>query len=211
MKGWNLKRLLLIVLVFISCASHADDGSLFSYATKLYGFAAWRGKTKMSYAQMLTSYDLPDLPLMTNSPGVRVQTHVGKDLKRLNIWHENDWSSSLRVVTGVATNVLAAQEFMVRHLGTCLMGCHDYSFDDIGDRGYSVITNQWSTLVFTRNNIYVEIRSTTSLYSAKDLGRLIDADILRKSTEGRWVRWAVGGLILLGGSLYAARRRRAAK
>ena len=208
MRGCVKGLFLLLLLALLPCVCLARDESLFAHAAREYEFDSWRGQTKAAYARRLTSYDLPLLPLMTNSPTVRVDRQGKNSLKRLYVRHDGDLPSSLRIVTGVATSEVSAQEFMIRHLGTCLMGCHDYTLYEIGDRGYSVITNQWSTLVFTRNNIYVEIQSTTNLYSAESLGRQIDADILRKSTEVLWGRWAVAGVVLLGLSLFIVRRRR---
>ena len=137
-----VKGLFLLLLALLPCVCPARDESLFAYAARKYEFDSWRGQTKAAYARRLTSYDLPLLPLMTNSPTVRVDRHGKNSLKRLYVRHDGDLPSSLRIVTGVATSEVAAQEFMIRHLGTCLMGCHDYTLYEIGDRGYSVITNQ---------------------------------------------------------------------
>lgn len=189
MRCLRVLGLLCSIVLLGTAYAYSPD---FECAAQRYGFPAWRGVTKTAYSRTLGSFELPSLPLQTNSPAIGVAFTDDGGYWRLQLNNGN--SEMLRVVKMVATNVVQAQEFLVKCMAGFEVDCSS-STNDIGDRGYGAVLRYKDFAAFSRNNVFVYVSSTTNAYSAASLARQIDANILWKSTGFGDLMWFVGGLI----------------
>lgn len=169
---------LLLSVVLLSAAYGPD----FEWVAQRYDFSAWRGVTKAVYSKPLTSFDLPNLPLHTNSPSAGIAFTDNGGYWRLQL-KDGNWEM-LRIVKMVATNVVQAQELLVKCMARFESGDYSSSTNSIGDRGYGAVMRHKEFVAFSRNNVFVYVSSSTNAYSATLLARQIDADILQKSIQG---------------------------
>ena len=208
MRGCVKGLFLLLLLALLPCVCPARDESLFVHAAREYEFDSWRGQTKAAYARVVPSFMLPRLFLPTNGwPIANKMTDRGT-MYRYDVYLTNTLSTVLMIETKVFPTVVAAQESLINHFASIPIGSFHSCTNDIGDRSYAIDRPTESFTVFTRNNVYVYVGSETNAIPADLIARQIDADILRKSTEVLWGRWAVAGVVLLGLSLFIVRRRR---
>lgn len=146
-----------------------------------YGFPSWRGMTKDLYARTLSSLELPNLAIQTNDHAFTASYKARGRFFRAVIMAKEGERELLRIEKIVATNVVAAQEQLVNCMAGFSAGNYSSATNDIGDRGYGVVTRYHDFVAFSRNNVFISVSSLTNMYSAASLARLIDADILQKS------------------------------
>lgn len=143
-----------------------------------FHFSEWGGRTKEPYAGPLMSWNLPELSLPTNGMGVRVEIERDDDEESFSICPANRGFEFFNVTTRRYSDVLSAQVAIIYRFDS-MQSTVDYSSatNDFGDRSY--VAGRWA--VFSRNNIYVCVRSYTNSISAEVVARQIDTDILQKS------------------------------
>lgn len=200
----GLKVVFIGLLLILTTALSPDVGRI----ATCYGYHSWEGTVKERYSGTLRSYKFPPLVLATNNVEVRTEEFKRGGFERLTVYSTTNQSDNLKIEILTRPSVRAVDESLIQWFADCSM---DYSSNtnDIGDRGYGIQHKNSGFNIFVRNNIMVVVSSTLSDCPAESVARQIDADILRKSRKCRWVRWMVGGLILLGLFPCAARRRQA--
>lgn len=178
-----MKRLQIVGLFLAMCFLSLAYSPCFEWTAEEYGFSSWRGTTRTSYVRVLTEFEFPYLPLLTNSPDVKVSFIREGRYRRILLETKEDHWEMLRIEKIVSTNIISAQEFLLEYMGGFEIGDYSSATNNIGDRGYGARVGPKDFVAFSRNNVFVSVNSMTNTYSAETLARLIDADILQKSMQ----------------------------
>lgn len=173
--------LLLLGIIVHGVVTHMlGDDELFAMTAQRFGFGAWRGQSRASYARPVVTCDIPQLTMATNGLPVQAYLRSGQGRRKLVIRPLLRGIPLLELQTQECDDLESAQCSIISHFSLMTTTC-DYSSctNDFGDRSYTF----GNSAVFSRNNIFVFVDSYTNAISAEAVARQIDADILRRSTE----------------------------
>lgn len=156
-----------------------------------YGYTNWCGRTRMDYPRRVRDWWMPaNLSLPTN------------DLFPI-VWSEHEGVSSdihlsapghdtlFRIKTKVCTDAEAAHDAIMKEFSRMtIMARFLQITNDIGDvLFYRLYRRDGDYACFARNNVFVSISSDLSSYSATNIAKQIDTDILRASGLGPLTIW----------------------
>ena len=179
-----MKKLVSIILTVILLC-HGDE--FLDDAMERYDFASWAGTTNAIYVSTVPMMDVPTISLPTNgmSTFAKITSDPEYQEKRLLIFSPSNRIQLMEIKMNFATNVLSAQTELMQYFAD-LTSVRQHSVTNglAGDRCYCLtLSNGFSCVEFTRNNVFVDIATYTNSLSAFDIAVQLDAAILNVSTN----------------------------
>ena len=179
-----MKKLVGIILAG-TLLCHGDE--FLDDAMERYDFASWAGTTNAAYVSAVPMMDVPTISLPTNgmSTFAKFMSDSEYQEKDLLIFSPSNKIQLLEIKMCFATNVLSAQTALMQHFADIPL-VRQYSVTNglAGDRCYCLtLSNGFSCVEFTRNNVFVDIATYTNSLSAFDIAVQLDAAILNVSTN----------------------------
>ncbi len=163
-------------LALIICAASVFAESAYEDVVKKeYHFAEWGGTTKAEYSHCLKRVPLESLVLPTN--GMDIVVRHKED--RLLVFSKG--KTLIDVRTSAHDSILAAHAVLIERFSLMASTRLMRSCQTIGDVCFVDTGEGWSSVVFARNNVEVDVSSRTSLISAMDIAAQIDRAVVLDS------------------------------
>ena len=148
---------------------------------RAYGYSNWCGRTRMVYPRLVQDWYLPDLSLPTNGINAVVENEAFETGRGFFIVRNGD--ELIYVDSEICGSVEGAHEAVIEKFSNMTTTrIFPQVTNDIGDvLFYYQYPGDGDSVVFTRNNVFVRIRSDMLSCSATNIAKQIDVSILRAS------------------------------
>ena len=148
---------------------------------RAYGYSNWCGRTRMDYPRLVQDWYLPDLSLPTNGINAVVENEAFETGRGFFIVRNGD--ELIYVDSEICGSVEGAHEAVIEKFSNMTTTrIFPQVTNDIGDvLFYYQYPGDGDSVVFTRNNVFVRIRSDMLSCSATNIAKQIDDSILRAS------------------------------
>ena len=148
---------------------------------RAYGYSNWCGHTRMAYPRLVQDWYLPDLSLPTNGINAVVENEAFETGRGFFIVRNGD--ELIYVDSEICGSVEGAHEAVIEKFSNMTTTrIFPQVTNDIGDvLFYYQYPGDGDSVVFTRNNVFVRIRSDMLFCSATNIAKQIDVSILRAS------------------------------
>ena len=148
---------------------------------RAYGYSNWCGRTRMDYPRFVQDWYLPDLSLPTNGINAVVENEAFETGRGFFIVRNGD--ELIYVDSEICGSVEGAHEAVIEKFSNMTTTrIFPQVTNDIGDvLFYYQYPGDGDSVVFTRNNVFVRIRSDMLSCSATNIAKQIDVSILRAS------------------------------
>ncbi|MBR4170506.1 MAG: hypothetical protein IKR48_02510 [Kiritimatiellae bacterium] len=182
-----MRRIFCLCVVMAACRSTAVDwetdpeGPLFKMVAKEFRFDEWKGKTAEPYPAPLRVWSPPSLAFPFSTNGVVKSVYSMRLGNSLEIYGK-DHEYLVYVRWYVCPNVLDAQKGIIEDYSDRFYSDIDPVVNGIGDRCYRHSAGKSHSFTFSRNNVMLHMRARPP-FSAEELARQIDGDILKRSRE----------------------------
>ena len=146
-----------------------------------YAYSNWCGRTRMTYPRLVQDWYLPDLALPTNGINAVVENEAFETGRGFFIVRNGD--ELIYVDSEICGSVEGAHEAVIEKFSNMTTTrIFPQVTNDIGDvLFYYQYPGDGDSVVFTRNNVFVRIRSDMLSCSATNIAKQIDVSILRAS------------------------------
>ena len=148
---------------------------------RAYDYSNWCGRTRMDYPRLVQDWYLPDLSLPTNGINAVVENEAFETGRGFFIVRNGD--ELIYVDSEICGSVEGAHEAVIEKFSNMTTTrIFPQVTNDIGDvLLYYQYPGDGDSVVFTRNNVFVRIRSDMLSCSATNIAKQIDVSILRAS------------------------------
>ena len=148
---------------------------------RAYDYSNWCGRTRMDYPRLVQDWYLPDLSLPTNGINAVVENEAFETGRGFFIVRNGD--ELIYVDSEICGSVEGAHEAVIEKFSNMTTTrIFPQVTNDIGDvLFYYQYPGDGDSVVFTRNNVFVRIRSDMLSCSATNIAKQIDVSILRAS------------------------------
>ena len=148
---------------------------------RAYDYSNWCGRTRMVYPRLVQDWYLPDLSLPTNGINAVVENEAFETGRGFFIVRNGD--ELIYVDSEICGSVEGAHEAVIEKFSNMTTTrIFPQVTNDIGDvLFYYQYPGDGDSVVFTRNNVFVRIRSDMLSCSATNIAKQIDVSILRAS------------------------------
>ena len=148
---------------------------------RAYDYSNWCGRTRMDYPRLVQDWYLPDLSLPTNGINAVVENEAFETGRGFFIVRNGD--ELIYVDSEICGSVEGAHEVVIEKFSNMTTTrIFPQVTNDIGDvLFYYQYPGDGDSVVFTRNNVFVRIRSDMLSCSATNIAKQIDVSILRAS------------------------------
>ena len=146
-----------------------------------YSYSNWCGHTRMAYPRLVQDWYLPDLSLPTNGINAVVENEAFETGRGFFIVRNGD--ELVYVDSKICGSVEDAHASVIEKFSNMTTTrIFPQVTNDIGDvLFYYQYPGDGDSVVFTRNNVFVRIRSDMLFCSATNIAKQIDVSILRAS------------------------------
>ena len=147
-----------------------------------YNFSAWCSSVRTNYNCTVANLDMGCFSLPTNGISCRASQSSFKGCFKFNLV-DSQSNPILEVQAMVGTNVWTAHSFIINRFSRMSSPVKWLAYtNNLGDVAfYYPLMSNFNSLIFSRNNICVKVRSSVDYLSATNVAHQIDADILSKS------------------------------
>ena len=174
-------KTMVFVAIGVALSMPGEVDSYDESVKRAYGYSNWCGRTRMDYPRLVQDWYLPDLSLPTNGINAVVENEAFETGRGFFIVRNGD--ELIYVDSEICGSVEGAHEAVIEKFSnmTTTRICPQVT-NDIGDvLFYYQYPGDGDSVVFTRNNVFVRIRSDMLSCSATNIAKQIDVSILRAS------------------------------
>ena len=180
-----LKISVLCVFSIIVQMILGDDfrnDSLFLWRATDYKLSEWRGRTEFDYIKNIDKWDFGCISLPTNRLDLASEKWNENSIGQKTLYvfnRRNDFS--IRIDVSLLQDVNSAHDEIVKIFSNMASTRLYAEKKGLGDKGYQDSNGNWTSAIFARNNVVVEIRSEFDFINALDVAKQIDKEILKQS------------------------------
>ena len=172
---------MVFVAIGVALSMPGEVDSYDESVKRAYGYSNWCGRTRMDYPRLVQDWYLPDLSLPTNGINAVVENEAFETGRGFFIVRNGD--ELIYVDSEICGSVEGAHEAVIEKFSNMTTTrIFPQVTNDIGDvLFYYQYPGDGDSVVFTRNNVFVRIRSDMLSCSATNIAKQIDVSILRAS------------------------------
>ena len=172
---------MVFVAIGVALSMPGEVDSYDESVKRAYGYSNWCGRTRMDYPRLVQDWYLPDLSLPTNGINAVVENEAFETGRGFFIVRNGD--ELIYVDSEICGSVEGAHEAVIEKFSNMTTTrIFPQVTNDIGDvLFYYQYPGDGDSVVFTRNNVFVRIRSDMLFCSATNIAKQIDVSILRAS------------------------------
>ena len=172
---------MVFVAIGVALSMPGEVDSYDESVKRAYGYSNWCGRTRMDYPRLVQDWYLPDLSLPTNGINAVVENEAFETGRGFFIVRNGD--ELIYVDSEICGSVEGAHEAVIEKFSNMTTTrIFPQVTNDIGDvLFYYQYPGDGDSVVFTRNNVFVRIRSDMLFCSATNVAKQIDVSILRAS------------------------------
>lgn len=174
-------KTMVFVAIGVALSMPGEVDSYDESVKRAYGYSNWCGRTRMDYPRLVQDWYLPDLSLPTNGINAVVENEAFETGRGFFIVRNGD--ELIYVDSEICGSVEGAHEAVIEKFSNMTTTrIFPQVTNDIGDvLFYYQYPGDGDSVVFTRNNVFVRIRSDMLSCSATNIAKQIDVSILRAS------------------------------
>ena len=174
-------KTMVFVAIGVALSMPGEVDSYDESVKRAYGYSNWCGRTRMDYPRFVQDWYLPDLSLPTNGINAVVENEAFETGRGFFIVRNGD--ELIYVDSEICGSVEGAHEAVIEKFSNMTTTrIFPQVTNDIGDvLFYYQYPGDGDSVVFTRNNVFVRIRSDMLSCSATNIAKQIDVSILRAS------------------------------
>ena len=174
-------KTIVFVAIGVALSMPGEVDSYDESVKRAYGYSNWCGRTRMDYPRLVQDWYLPDLSLPTNGINAVVENEAFETGRGFFIVRNGD--ELIYVDSEICGSVEGAHEAVIEKFSNMTTTrIFPQVTNDIGDvLFYYQYPGDGDSVVFTRNNVFVRIRSDMLSCSATNIAKQIDVSILRAS------------------------------
>ena len=174
-------KTMVFVAIGVALSMPGEVDSYDESVKRAYGYSNWCGRTRMDYPRLVQDWYLPDLSLPTNGINAVVENEAFETGRGFFIVRNGD--ELIYVDSEICGSVEGAHEAVIEKFSNMTTTrIFPQVTNDIGDvLFYYQYPGDGDSVVFTRNNVFVRIRSDMLFCSATNIAKQIDVSILRAS------------------------------
>ena len=172
---------MVFVAIGVALSMPGEVDSYDESVKRAYDYSNWCGRTRMDYPRLVQDWYLPDLSLPTNGINAVVENEAFETGRGFFIVRNGD--ELIYVDSEICGSVEGAHEAVIEKFSNMTTTrIFPQVTNDIGDvLFYYQYPGDGDSVVFTRNNVFVRIRSDMLSCSATNIAKQIDVSILRAS------------------------------
>ena len=174
-------KTMVFVAIGVALSMPGEVDSYDESVKRAYGYSNWCGRTRMDYPRLVQDWYLPDLSLPTNGINAVVENEAFETGRGFFIVRNGD--ELIYVDSEICGSVEGAHEAVIEKFSNMTTTrIFPQVTNDIGDvLFYYQYPGDGDSVVFTRNNVFVRIRSDMLSCSDTNIAKQIDVSILRAS------------------------------
>ena len=174
-------KTMVFVAIGVALSMPGEVDSYDESVKRAYDYSNWCGRTRMDYPRLVQDWYLPDLSLPTNGINAVVENEAFETGRGFFIVRNGD--ELIYVDSEICGSVEGAHEAVIEKFSNMTTTrIFPQVTNDIGDvLFYYQYPGDGDSVVFTRNNVFVRIRSDMLSCSATNIAKQIDVSILRAS------------------------------
>jgi hypothetical protein len=167
-----------LMLTAVEC--FADFDCWFQKESERYKFSEWHGYTEFKYGKIVDKWIFPELNLTTNGLDLSTRFIDRTDAKIL-LMYSLKRDIALKIFVYPQESVCSAHEKIIYLFSSMTSGCIFDAYGGVGDKCFIFVQKPCSSVIFSRNNVTVDICTYREQIDALDVAKQIDKEILTQS------------------------------